>query len=252
MLLNYEQIRMDGGTQPRTELQKEVMEDYAELMRAGVKFPPLAVFHDGENYWLADGFHRMGAALRAFPAKPIEVEVFQGTLPEAQWYSFGVNKTHGLRRTNDDKERVVRAAMAHPNAAQLSNRQIAEHCGVSEITVRRYRDRTKSTATMSQSNSANGQPSDRSSMRKGRDGRTINTKNIGKRAKSRKTGIGRKFSRDVTTPVLGHSLPNPMINLSLSPNNPAIAAATICNLFEPTFIKTLIEELTQRIKGLVS
>ena len=69
MLLNYEQIRMDGGTQPLAELQKEVMEDYAELMRAGVKFPPIVVFHDGDNYWLADGFHRMGAALRAFPDK---------------------------------------------------------------------------------------------------------------------------------------------------------------------------------------
>lgn len=41
MKLNYEQIRTDGGTQPRSQLLIEVMEDYAEQMRAGVEFPPI-------------------------------------------------------------------------------------------------------------------------------------------------------------------------------------------------------------------
>ena len=103
MLLKYEQIRMDGGTQPRAGSEKEVMEDYAELMQAGVKFPPLVVFNDGDNYWLADGFHRIGEALRAFPDKPIEAEVIQGTQSDTQWYSFGANKANGLRRSNEDK-----------------------------------------------------------------------------------------------------------------------------------------------------
>lgn len=55
-------IRLDGGTQPRAELREDVIEDYAEAMRAGAVFPPVVVYFDGEAYWLADGFHRVKAA----------------------------------------------------------------------------------------------------------------------------------------------------------------------------------------------
>jgi hypothetical protein len=58
-------IRLDGGTQPRAVLDFEAIEDYAEAMGAGMKFPPVVVFYDGENYWLADGFHRVKAAYAA-------------------------------------------------------------------------------------------------------------------------------------------------------------------------------------------
>ena len=122
MKLNLGQIRIDGGTQPRAELLIEVMEDYAEQMKAGVEFPPITVFFDGDAYWLADGFHRVGANKRAFGEDaPIEAEVIQGTQADAQWYSYSVNKTHGLRRNNEDKERAVRSALQH--AVQLLRRR---------------------------------------------------------------------------------------------------------------------------------
>ena len=195
MKLNYEQIRIDGGTQPRVELLIEVMEEYAEQMRAGVEFPPITVFFDGKEYWLADGFHRFGAALRARPGDPIEVEVIQGTQTDAQWYSYGVNKAHGVRRTNPDKERAVRAALKHPKSAGLSNCQIAEHCGVDEKTVRKYRRQPGATSEIPKSADTSSvtsrepkpDPPGRASTveggprrRTGRDGRTINTANIGK------------------------------------------------------------------------
>lgn len=193
MLLKYEHIRMDGGTQPRAALQIDVMEDYAELMRAGVKFPPLVVFHDGENYWLADGFHRIGAALRAFPDSPIEVDVHQGTLQDAQWYSFGVNKTHGLRRTREDLKRAVKAALRHPEAAKRSDSDLAEHIGVSHSTVAKYRAELGATCQIGKSSRQAGKSSksspvaqqtqhstDQPRLRTGRDGRTINTAKIGR------------------------------------------------------------------------
>jgi len=65
MKLDPKRIRIDGGTQPRAALLIDVMEDYAEQMRNGVEFPPITVFFDGKEYWLADGFHRLGAALGA-------------------------------------------------------------------------------------------------------------------------------------------------------------------------------------------
>lgn len=134
------QIRLDGGTQPRTALDFTAIDDYAEAMAAGVKFPPVVVFHDGEHYWLADGFHRLKAAFAAgFDA--IECELRQGTLEDAQWYSFSANKTNGLRRTNEDKQRAVKSALLHSRAAEMSNSAIARHVGVDEATVRNWRTR---------------------------------------------------------------------------------------------------------------
>jgi hypothetical protein len=56
-----ELIRLDGGTQIRacSTFQTKV-EDYAIAMTQDADFPPLTVFWDGADYWLADGFHRHG------------------------------------------------------------------------------------------------------------------------------------------------------------------------------------------------
>ena len=51
-------IRTDGGTQARLKLDYDVVKEYAECMKDGDKFPPVTVFHDGSEYWLANGFHR--------------------------------------------------------------------------------------------------------------------------------------------------------------------------------------------------
>jgi transposase-like protein len=134
------EIRLDGGTQPRTALDFTAIDDYAEAMAAGVKFPPVVVFHDGEHYWLADGFHRLKAAF-ASGFDTIDCELPQGTLEDAQWYSFSANKTNGLRRTNEDKQRAVKSALLHPRAAEMSNSAIARHVGVDEATVRNWRTR---------------------------------------------------------------------------------------------------------------
>jgi hypothetical protein len=164
--LRIDQIQMDGGTQPRALLDWDAVHDYCDAMAAGAKFPPVTVFYDGERYWLGDGFHRVKAAYAA-EFETIECDVHQGTLEDAQWFSFSANRTNGLRRTNDDKQRAVRAAITHTKAAELSNRQIAAHVGVDESTVRAWRE--KLTAEFPQSK-----------RRRGRDGRTINTSKIGK------------------------------------------------------------------------
>jgi transposase-like protein len=163
-------IRLDGGTQPRASINLRVVADYIKEMAAGAEFPPVDAFYDGTGYWLADGFHRIRAAEQS-GRQEIGCEVHQGTQQAAQWFSFGVNKGNGLRRTNEDKQRAVKAALHHPGGAGLSDGQIAAHVGVSDQTVRNYRRRMDST------------PKDlESSRRTGRDGRTINVARIGKSA----------------------------------------------------------------------
>jgi transposase-like protein len=161
-------IRLDGGTQPRAAINLQTVSDYMNDMASGAEFPPVDVFYDGSAYWLADGFHRIKAAEKA-DRNEIACEVHQGTQQDAQWYSFGVNKGNGLRRTNQDKQRAVKAALQHPGGAVLSDGQIAAHVGVSDQTVRNYRRRMESTPKVL-----------KSAKRKGRDGRTINVARIGK------------------------------------------------------------------------
>lgn len=137
--IRLEQIRLDGGTQPRAFINASTVDDYAESFTEGIELPPVVLFFDGENYWLADGFHRVYAA-RKNGFLGINADIRQGTREDAQWYSFGANKTHGLRRTNQDKQRAVEAALKHALAKDKSAQEIALHCGVSDMTVLKYRD----------------------------------------------------------------------------------------------------------------
>ena len=128
--IEIDKIRMDGGTQPRAQLFKEVVEDYAEDMRQGATFPPVTIYFDGEEYWLADGFHRVRAK-EAIGIREVTAEVHVGTQREAVLYAVGANAVHGLRRTNADKRRAVVRLLRDYEWRKWSDREIARRCGVS-------------------------------------------------------------------------------------------------------------------------
>lgn len=123
-------IRLDGGTQIRATINEQTVAEYAEQMAAGAAFPPLVVYHDGEDYWLADGFHRLAAAGQAGLAE-IDCALRHGTQRDALLCAVGANSAHGLRRTNEDKRRAVGLLLADAEWSQKSDRWIAETCGVS-------------------------------------------------------------------------------------------------------------------------
>jgi N6-adenosine-specific RNA methylase IME4 len=131
-------IRKDGGTQSRVEQNQLVIDDYAEKMLAGDVFPPPTVFFDGSSYWLADGFHRVNAAIQA-GFEEIYCEVKSGALRDAVLYSVGANAKHGLRRTNEDKRHVVTVLLNDEEWGKWSNVKIAEMCGVSDTFVSNIR-----------------------------------------------------------------------------------------------------------------
>lgn len=268
MKLNYEKIRMDGGTQPRSQLLIEVMEDYAEQMRAGVEFPPITVFFDGKDYWLADGFHRLGAALRVRPADPIEAEVIQGTQTDAQWYSFGVNKVHGLRRTQEDRIRAIKAALRHPEGLKRSDNDIAKHVGISASTVAKYRKEIESTFQIGKSSRQTGKAgedggdkakAEHTSVRRerqtsprprtGLDGRTINTAKIGKSKRRDPRTPSRHMAGRVQKPTLAPSPKEKMTALTM-PHNPVMAARTLIEVFDTDYLRILADEISSHLKGL--
>lgn len=118
-------IRRDGGTQARVSLSDEVIEEYATAMRQGHSFPAVVVFYDGSDYWLADGFHRVNASIKA-GFQEIEVELRMGKLREAILYALGANASHGLRRTPVDKRYAVSIMLKDREWSQWSDRSIAK------------------------------------------------------------------------------------------------------------------------------
>ena len=164
-------IRIDLGTQARRETNDETVQEYAELMESGVIFPSCSVFFDVETqqYIMADGFHRLLAHLKAKPNDAIVVDQYLGNVEDARWFAIGANRSHGLKRSNEDKRNAVKMALLHENGVGKSNRSIAEHVGVHEKSVRNIRQELELTSEIPVSTS-----------RTGMDGRTYNVANIGK------------------------------------------------------------------------
>jgi hypothetical protein len=138
MKIALTKLRTDGDTQPRAMLNQDIIAEYTEAMLEDAKFPPIVVFHDSANYWIADGFHRFFASKRA-GVTDIECDVHQGTLREAQLYSVGANSNHGLRRTNDDKRKAVQTLLNDLEWGDWSDSEIARRCNVSHVTVGRIK-----------------------------------------------------------------------------------------------------------------
>ena len=128
--LNINNIIIDKGTQSRAQISEETVSDYAEAMQAGDQFPPITVFFDGVDYYLADGFHRLHAAQRLGKAS-IQTEVRTGTLRDAILYSLGANDKHGLRRSNADKRKCVRTLLEDFEWGEMSVSEMARICCVS-------------------------------------------------------------------------------------------------------------------------
>src|SRR5579871_944496 len=124
-LLAIADIRTDGGTQNRT-LDSSVVRQYASLMAAETKFPPLTVWFDGTHFWLSDGFHRLAAAKKC-GFKHVTAHIYLGSLEDALWDSYGANSQHGLRRQRGTTSALIERALKHANASSLSNVQLAMH-----------------------------------------------------------------------------------------------------------------------------
>jgi hypothetical protein len=128
--LNILAVRIDGGTQPRASINLDAVSEYAEAITAGASLPPPTVFHDGADYWLADGFHRYHAN-KKIGAVSLECEVIEGTQRDAVLYSLSANQAHGLRRSNEDKRKAVMTLLNDAEWVKWSDNQIAKKCGVS-------------------------------------------------------------------------------------------------------------------------
>lgn len=129
-------VTIDAGTQARAKVNKDVVDQYAQLLAEGVEFPPIVCF--GEKNILADGWHRYHAHLAA-GIKEIEIESHEGTVRDAIFYGFGANKHRGLQLQPSDTKLIIGRMLMDTEWSKLGDRKIAEHIGVSKNTVLRLR-----------------------------------------------------------------------------------------------------------------
>lgn len=166
MKIKLNELRLDGGTQPRTNINQEVVSEYAEVLESGKELPAIKVYNDGIYNWVADGFHRFFAH-KKLNRLEIECEVVTGTLRDAVLFSVGANDDHGLRRSNEDKRKAVMTLLDDLEWSDWSDGEIARRCNVSTMTVGRIKKSLNKTTT------------EKTFVSKGKQ-RVMKTENIGK------------------------------------------------------------------------
>ncbi|MGF1603662.1 MAG: streptomycin biosynthesis regulator [Thermosynechococcaceae cyanobacterium] len=193
-------IRMDGGTQPRARLDDETIDAYVQGLKEGAIYPPVTIYYDGTDYWLADGFHRVKSNEKAGNTA-INAEIISGTKRDAVLFSVGANATHGLRRSNADKRRAVETLLRDEEWQAWSDRAISSQCNVSHTLVSQVRhDLFGSDATEQEAI-----PTERIAKR-GDTTYVVKTKKIGQRENQESTSSARRRKKAEPEPI-----PEPII-----------------------------------------
>jgi len=157
MLAPIAKIKAIPEAQPRVAISVEVVKEYADAIESGAEFPPVVVFFDEVDYWLGDGWHRL-EAYRSIGATQVPIDRRTGGRREAILFACGANASHGLPRTNADKQRAVETLLGDAEWVKKSDRWIAEKACVSNAFASKVR------ASLFTVNSRE--------PREGRDGRT--------------------------------------------------------------------------------
>lgn len=139
-------IVIDPRLQAREKMDSEAIDDYAEAMERGDKFPSVVVFQavadrkaGRETYTLADGNHRVLGAIKAEGITEIQAEIHEGGWDDAYAFATAANANNSVRRTNRDKRKAVLMMLEHPTYREWAGRKIARHCRVAESFVRKVR-----------------------------------------------------------------------------------------------------------------
>jgi predicted transcriptional regulator len=182
--INIAAIIAEGTTQAR-HYDEKLADRYVEALKDGAVFPPVVAFSGGNGIYLADGFHRRGAALKR-KQTTIKVDLrepLKGESPQrsAILYAVGANDEHGQRRSSADKCHAVEMLLRDPEWSKWTDPEIARQCRVSREFVQRHRTKLVNAGSLSK------QP-----KRKAKRGGTvyeIDTANIGEPTPKKKKSL---------------------------------------------------------------
>lgn len=144
--LPIEKIDIRDQYQIRFHLDETRVNEYAELMKDGVQFPPILV---GEfvgyrgpdpdpTYFLLDGYHRLEAAKRVGKTAMIVNVAQVSSEADKIETALRANSQHGLPLTAEERRRAAMFLISWYPKETLQ--KLARRCGVSKSTVARIRD----------------------------------------------------------------------------------------------------------------
>ncbi len=132
--LELSEINIDKKLNVRNSVDNKTVERYTECFE---QLPPIVVFETDDGYLLTDGFHRVEAAKR-LERENIKAEIREGTRQDAEEHAALANLQHGKPLTRTERRKAVeRMLMLYP---ERSASWIAEDTGVSDKSVRKYRE----------------------------------------------------------------------------------------------------------------
>lgn len=128
--LSIDLLRIDADTQARVKISEETVDDYAEVIGNDPTWSmgTIHVFHDGTDYFVADGFHRTLAAIRVNRAS-LPCKIHKGTAKDARIFGMTANDQHGLRMSQADKRSCVEWLL--DNGGKMTQKEVAAKAGVS-------------------------------------------------------------------------------------------------------------------------
>ena len=134
--LSVKTINIPQSNLPRviTGTKSATVENYAEQMADGIKFPAIKVWKKDGSHWLVwDGVHRLSAAKTA-GAETIDCEVYNFPENEFLLRAFSANLKHGLPLRQQEKITVTQTLYQKGHSIQ----EIAKKTAISERTLYRW------------------------------------------------------------------------------------------------------------------
>lgn len=236
-----ELIRLDGGTTTRAGIVQDVVAEYAEALHEGAVFPPVTLFDDGKDLWLADGHHRV-RAYKAEGCTEVPADVKSGTRRDAKLFGVSANATHGIRRSREDVRRAILCLLEDEEWSAWSDNEIARRTASSPTTVGKIR---KSLSKLDSEESP--EPAERTYTTKHGTTATMKTAAIGKKLQEPKsTSWTAPYVPDPTPAPRG---PAPLIREAVQAvdtalaraGDPAVRRAVLVGL--RAYVDELIEEV---------
>ena len=188
--ISIDSFTVDEDINPRCEINKEAVDDYANVIERGEGLPPLLLVYDKnkEKLYLAGGFHRYYANLK-LKMKEIFAIIKLGTKKDAFIEAIKDNKENGLRYKSEDKKYIIEKLWHENKFKEDSQGKIADWIGVTQQYVSKIHKKLSLTTGCESRKHVTG-----------KDGRKINVSAIGK-SKSKTSLPGASSKKTNDTPL---------------------------------------------------
>jgi hypothetical protein len=145
--ISIDDVKFDGSIYPREKPSTSTIDEYADALAAGAKFPPI-ILEEGTNR-LLDGYHRWKAHKKLVENPSLldskdnhsfdQIEVEFHVIPEGiipRLYAYSLSSTHGLRpKTGDAKTTAEEQYQKMPGTPMTA---LCQYLGVSNKTAKSY------------------------------------------------------------------------------------------------------------------